>query len=194
MGNSGQSVCLHLLQAIGREPFIFIRDLQNWSPAIDVITTTPVELRGSPEKTLGNVAVKTAVRRRDKIFIAAGKGNGASISEMRYGLEANVALVMVYSGTINRAWALPATADPAVVVTDGLLLLLSLPMGSGLLRLTHNAVGVEELSQADTGLDLASRTIAAAQNAQDNTIIQVTERSIVILDGTSRYVTLRSFL
>ena len=127
---------------------------------------------------------KGVMQKTDRIFIAAGKGARANITELRYGLEARIGLEMEYGRPITRAWGLPPNADPSAVA-DGVLILLSLPDSSALLQLTDNAADAEEITQEATTLDLGKRTIVASVVGQ-NSIIQVTEQSIVVLGGSHR--------
>jgi hypothetical protein len=76
------------------------------------------------------------------------------------------------------AWVLYPDFDP--LEESGVsLFLLSMGDRSAVLRLSADAGDVRELSQETTRLDLSSRTVAAAM--QEDCIIQVTERSIVLI-------------
>jgi hypothetical protein len=121
-----------------------------------------------------------SVPKPSRVFACVGKGLRGAITEFRYGLEANIGLEMDYDTPIMHAWAL----SPAFDSEDegAYLFLLSMGDRSAVLRLSGDAREIVELDDQSTKLDLRYRTITAAAHAGQN-IIQVTERSIVVVCG-----------
>jgi hypothetical protein len=102
---------------------------------------------------------------------------------MRFGYEARVRLdIEGINYPVIETWALPLSAPTEGLVMPGMpsssLFLLSVGDGSILLHLTADLKEIEEISQSSTWLDLRSRTLAAS--ACNGTIVQITERTIII--------------
>lgn len=116
----------------------------------------------------------------DRLFACVGKGIKSSIIEFRYGLEGKLGLEMDYESPIMQSWVLPQ--DLYEFEEDrGSIYLLSLGDHSAALLLASDASDVVFLDAASTHLDLRFRTITAA--TKEKYTIQVTERSIVVIDG-----------
>lgn len=112
-----------------------------------------------------------------------GKGLKGAITEFRYGLEANLGLEMEYGTPIMQAWVFPANIS-SVDEEDGSLFLLSVGSCSALLHLSSDATNISELDERSTKLDLRHRTIATT--VQGDTLLQVTEKSIVAINASRR--------
>lgn len=85
---------------------------------------------------------------------------------------------MEYPTHILEAWALcPSSSSGG---DDGSLFLLSLPDRSSVLRLSNDASEITD-DEENTKFDLNHRTITASMHRSHT--IQVTEQSIVIIDG-----------
>jgi hypothetical protein len=108
-----------------------------------------------------------------------------AITEFRYGLEASIGLKMDYDISITDVWVLyPDSSVPEDYGAS--FFLMSIGDRSAALRLSADAIDVHELEEESTDFDLNFRTIAAAM--QDDTIIQVTEKSIVIISSSILWV------
>jgi hypothetical protein len=123
---------------------------------------------------------KSAVTKPDRLFACVGKGLKSSIIEFRYGLEGKLGLEMDYESPILQSWVLPHDSygdgeDP------GSIFLLSLGDHSAALLLSSDASDILDLDATSTHLDLRFRTIAAT--AHEKYTIQVTERSVVVIDS-----------
>jgi len=125
---------------------------------------------------------RSAVPRPDRIFACAGKGAKGVITEFRYGLEAKIGLEMDYEMPIMEAWVLCPSYDSLDNEDDDSLFLLALGDRSAVLRLSADARSVGDLSEHETKFDLRYRTIAASMHR--NFTIQVTEQSIVLMNGS----------
>jgi hypothetical protein len=121
----------------------------------------------------------------DRIFACVGKGLKGAITEFRYGLEANLGLEMEYDTAIMQAWVFPANIG-SVEEEEGSLFLLSVGNCSALLHLSSDATNISELDEHSTKLDLRHRTIATT--IQGDTLLQVTEKSIVAINASRRQV------
>lgn len=134
----------------------------------------------------------TSARRRrqvvpipDKVYACVGKGSKGTVTEFWYGLEAKLGLVTDYETPIMDAWALSPNLQSWDDGDDSLFLL-SLGNASAVLCLSADATAITELDEESTKLDLRYRTITAGMHG-DYTV-QVTEQSIVVLNGAHLYV------
>ena len=105
------------------------------------------------------------------------------IAEFRYGMEARIGLHFDYELPIMQAWALPFV-DVAYGATDGTLFLLSVGESSVALHLSADEASVEVIGNEMTKLDLEHQTLAIKNKG--NFIIQVTEKSVVLIDKFGR--------
>jgi hypothetical protein len=146
--------------------------VQNWSPTYDFVTDRDDHFYKGPSGE--------EIHRPDRIFTCGGKGVKGTITELRYGLEANIGLEIPYDAQIMDIW--PLSSDSGEMDNNnGCLFLLSLGDRSSVLHLSSDATEIFELEPDASHFDLSSRTIAASQHGQ--TQVQVTERSIVFIIG-----------
>jgi hypothetical protein len=137
-------------------------------------------------KYLANGEIRTdknALTKPDRLFACVGKGLKSSIIEFRYGLEGKLGLEMDYESPILQSWVLPQDYC-GVEEERGSIFLLSLGDHSAALLLSSDASDIVDVDATSTRLDLRFRTIAAI--AEEKYTIQVTERSIVVIDGPYR--------
>lgn len=87
---------------------------------------------------------------------------------------------MEFEAPIENVWVLA----PPISLEDytGSLFLLSLGAWSALLHISSDAASVKALDASETDFDLRYRTITASMHGSSH--IQVTEKSIVFMDGT----------
>lgn len=123
---------------------------------------------------------KNALSKPDRLFSCVGKGIKSSIIEFRCGLEGKLGLEMDYECPILQSWVLPQDYS-GLEEGSGSIFLLSLGDHSAALLLSQDASDIVELDATSTGLDLRFRTIAA--DTQGNYMVQVTERSVVVMCG-----------
>jgi hypothetical protein len=123
---------------------------------------------------------ESSLKKPDRLFACVGKGMKSSVIEFRYGLEGKLGLEMDYESPILQAWVLPQDAF-GVEEEPGSIFLISSGDHSAALLLSSDASDIVDLDASATRLDLRYRTIAAA--ARGKYTIQVTERSIVVIDG-----------
>ena len=114
----------------------------------------------------------------DKIYACVGRGLKGEIVEFRHGLEGHIGLEMEFHTPIMDIWVLPSEHE---VLQGGSDFLLSLGDCSALLHLSGDAEAIHEIDQTATSLDLRYRTIAVSDYGTYR--IQVTERSVVVVDG-----------
>jgi hypothetical protein len=123
------------------------------------------------------------VPKPDRIFTCVGKGARGGITELRHGHEASIGLEVEYDATIMYAWALSPNSDRTDPTTP-YLFLLSTGDRCGVLKMSADAVEIVDLDESETSLDLDHRTILAV--TRGNFIVQVTEKSIVVTDGSMK--------
>ena len=122
--------------------------------------------------------------RPDSIFTCVGKGSNGAITELRHGLEARIGLFMDYEQPITQAW--PLSSLSFSYDGESSHFLLSFVESSVVIRMSSDEASIEVVDSEDLGLDLIHRTIEVL--SQGVVTIQVTEQSIVIIDGVHRYV------
>ena len=127
-------------------------------------------------------AGRDIVQQPDKIFTCAGKGLNGTVTEFRYGLEASLGLEIPYDSQIMDVWVLPPDTD-GMDGDEGSIFLLSLGDRSSVLYLSSDATEIVELEPEEARFDLTARTIAASTHDQYR--IQVTEQSVVFLNGAN---------
>jgi hypothetical protein len=115
----------------------------------------------------------------DRIFACAGKGVNGAIVELRYGLEAKLALSVEYPAHILEAWAFSPTYE-SPESADESLFLLSLGDRSAVLRLSADAKDISD-DENNTMFELRYRTVTAG--ICQGYMTQVTEQSIVTIDA-----------
>jgi hypothetical protein len=123
---------------------------------------------------------KQAFPKPDKLYACVGKGIKGAIVELRRGFEGHIGLEMEFHTPIIDVWVLPSEFD-SVDTEGGSNFLLSLGDSSALLQLSGDASAVHEVDESSTLFDLRYRTITAS--AYSFCLIQVTEKSIVFIDG-----------
>ncbi|KUJ10314.1 uncharacterized protein LY89DRAFT_740042 [Mollisia scopiformis] len=177
MGGDGCSGGTYLLQA--RKLPILTEPIQNWTPAQDIVTT--YVSKTTKAYTNGNkFRAKEVIPNPDQIFVCAGKGIKATITEIRQGLEARIGLETEYDTPVLKVWALPSDFEE-VEDYDASLFLLSLGDASAVLTLSGDASDIGELDESCTKFNLRSRTIVVT--ALKNLIVQVTEKAIRVIGG-----------
>jgi hypothetical protein len=122
------------------------------------------------------------------MFAATGRGASASITEYRYGIQADIGLDMDFGETINKCWIFKGHLGRTEAMAEEPPyhhILLSLPDSSAVLSLPQDLSDAIMHSIEETGLD-ARRTLDAMQVGE--TIVQVTEHSTVLLSPLGRHV------
>ncbi|CAG8960954.1 hypothetical protein HYFRA_00002491 [Hymenoscyphus fraxineus] len=167
----------YLVQA--RKIPTFVEPIQNWSPSVDLATTFKPRVSEPAKEAVGIHRRREVVAKPDRIFSCVGRGSTGAVAEIRYGFEAKLGLEVDYPTLILEAWALCPSFNSGGD-DDGSLFLLSLPDRSAVLRLSGDASAITD-DEENTKFDLRYRTITASM--QRGHTIQVTEQSIVIIDG-----------
>ncbi|EME47696.1 hypothetical protein DOTSEDRAFT_69599 [Dothistroma septosporum NZE10] len=163
------------------EPDI-IESLPNWASVTDMLT-------------MDNRKSKAPGIEGDPLYVTSGRQPYGALTEMRYGIEARLSAFVDIEGlssTIDM-WSLP---DPA---TGSIILVLSTPVATRLLRITADFDEMEEIENA-TAFGFSERTLLAGMTA-NNQMVQTTSRTIcasttldvnfedtskMIFDGSSR--------
>lgn len=170
-----------------RQRIVELGPIPNWACAVDFATTDDfntwnpsVGNRGKPvvqwrERTLDHMTAP------DKMLCASGHEPQGSITELRYGLPANV-IAYFETHPTKRAWVF-RTNDG----TWPLQMLMASPGTSDVLLVSADLSQAEMAEPSTTKLDTASRTLAAFQ-APEGTITQVSETCITVIDSNLRYV------
>jgi hypothetical protein len=164
--------------------------LPNWSPILDFVA-----IRG-PGDILSNNSNRSEPRHRptrNRIFAISGRGDeNGSVNELRYGLDARIALKDEQSedssieySSIVQLWALP---DPEERV---LYLLASSPWVSHLMHISSDGSDLDfGYTEDDTGFEFRNQTLATG-STPSGVAIQVTETSIratVLVENGPRFV------
>lgn len=118
------------------------------------------------------------------MFCISGKGSQGTISELRFGLAANIGWDISFGSHIQRSWIFEALLPD---IGPGYYLLMTLPDTSSVLQLPRGSDDPIQPDPDSHHFDLSSRTLAAAQSS-DQLIVQVTETSIVLVTPFTTYV------
>ena len=139
--------------------------IQNWASVTDMVVS---------------ILPGRSLRTRDGVFVTSCRQPYGAITELRYGLEADLSTYFEFEGrSVTNVWALPR---PAV---GSLLVLLSSPTGTRLFEISQGEEEeIEELDDVNTGLDSTHSTLAASVTT-DGKIVQITEGSLRVTPGTS---------
>ncbi|KAK1594431.1 thermotolerance protein [Colletotrichum navitas] len=176
-GDSGPGMVFQLKP---REPLVELGIIPNWSCAVDFVTTDALATwnpksgsRGKPvvpwrQRTLDNITSP------DKVLCASGNGPQGSITELRYGLPANIISYFEPLPT-RRVWVF-RTTDASWPYQ----MLMASPGTSDVLLVSADLSLAEMADSMSTQFDTASRTLAAAQRP-DGTMIQVSEKYITLI-------------
>ncbi|KAK2027677.1 thermotolerance protein [Colletotrichum zoysiae] len=176
-GDSGPGMVFQLKP---REPLVELGIISNWSCAVDFVTTDALATwnpetgsRGKPvvpwrQRTLDNITSP------DKVLCASGNGPQGSITELRYGLPANIISYFEPLPT-RRVWVFRTIDD-----SWPYQMLMASPGTSDVLLVSADLSVAEMADPMSTQFDTASRTLAAAQSAE-GTMIQVSEKCITLI-------------
>jgi hypothetical protein len=160
--------------------------IENWTPAQGLVKSSAsrkqVSLKRHNFTSKQNVDF---VPIPDRIYTCVGKGSKGAIVELRHGLEARIGLIMDYGQPITRAWSLPSSLRLGEETGESLFLLSSIE-SSVVLCMSNDESSIEVMDNEIVDLDFQSQTIAF-ETVGTNTI-QVTRESIIVIDGTQRYV------
>lgn len=162
--------------------------IPNWSPARDFTTTDKAtswnETSVRHESTSFDRRQQWAnLDGSDRIFCISGNGVQGLVSELRFGLAANIGWDISYGSPVQKVWIFDAYL-PDNIGPDSYMLL-ALPDGSDVLQVPR---GSDSPSQAQMGshhFDTSTRTLAAVQ-CSEQLIVQVTEKAIVLVTPSER--------
>ncbi|OLN95595.1 hypothetical protein CCHL11_04861 [Colletotrichum chlorophyti] len=178
-GDSGPGMVFQLKP---REPLVELGTIPNWSCALDFATTDALTTwkpepgpRSKPvvpwrQRTLDHLTAP------DRVLCASGNGPQGCITELRYGLPANIISYFDSSPT-KRAWVFRTGH-----VNWPYQMLMASPGTSDLLLVSADLSHADMADPAMIQFDTTSRTLAAAQST-DGTITQISEKSITIMTG-----------
>ncbi|KND90349.1 hypothetical protein TOPH_05044 [Tolypocladium ophioglossoides CBS 100239] len=158
--------------------------LPNWSPVVDVATTTGCSTRNTPATgTRAASARQTtsskALAKPDSVFTASGRGANGSVTQWRRGIQGRIGLDIESGEPIRQSWAFKLDNRGR----SGLCALLALPHSSVVLQFSEDFSQVDALTAEDAHFDIASRTLDACRTPQ-GMIVQVTERSVTLVTGS----------
>ncbi|OHE98766.1 thermotolerance protein [Colletotrichum orchidophilum] len=173
-GDSGPGMVFQLKP---REPLVELGSIPNWSCSVDFVTTDALTTwdpefgpKGKPivpwrERTLDHLTAP------DNLLCASGNGPQGSITELRYGLPANIISYFEPLPT-RKVWVF-RTAD----ANWPYQMLMASPGTSDVLLVSADLSHAEMADPMATQFDTESRTLAAEQS-RDDTITQVSEKRI----------------
>lgn len=121
----------------------------------------------------------------DRVFSTSGRGTKGTVTEYRYGLQAQIGLIYECGLGVKQAFVLPASLSSK---EPGYDLVLSLPDQTTVLRISEDFREISQPPGVDDGTlkyDLSSRTLMAV--VTQGIIIQVTEQNIVLINGAQAY-------
>lgn len=160
--------------------------MPNWSPVLDFVTSDP-NASWNPDpvnRAQRHASAFSGSRARDQMFCISGRGKQGSVTEIRYGIAANIGWEIPYDSHVQRAWVFEANL-PGVGPVH--LLLLTLPEATDVLQVVQGSLEISRADFEELRFDTASRTLAAGLSSDDS-IIQVTETSVTLVSPSHRQV------
>ena len=141
-----------------------IESIQNWSPIFDLVC---------------NLNRRDLDRGRHSIVITSGRAPYGAITELRYGYEAKIGGYFLEQPELSSSTGLWNIEHRSI---HGVYLILSMPLQTSLLHISTDLSSVEvDFDDYNCGLDFANETIAA-QNLSANNYVQITRKTITLLD------------
>nr|XP_036575755.1 thermotolerance protein [Colletotrichum truncatum]KAF6782379.1 thermotolerance protein [Colletotrichum truncatum] len=179
-GDSGPGMVFQLKP---RQSIVQLGPIPNWACSVDFTTTDDLSSWKSDAGRRGKSNVQWSERTMDyatapdKILCASGNHPQGSITELRYGLPANI---ITYFETLptKKVWIFQ-TSNPSWPFQ----MLMTSPGTSDVLLVSSDLSQAEMAEPAATQLDTMSRTLAAAQGP-DGTVAQVSENFITITSSS----------
>ncbi|KAK4100821.1 hypothetical protein N658DRAFT_83610 [Parathielavia hyrcaniae] len=162
-----------------RQPAELLGTLPNWAPAVDLTTTDAVT--GPQEEARNDAALapwqQAKPRKPDRIFATCEGGSKGSITELRYGLKANIGLDLEYGAGMRQAWLL-RFSDPNSF--DGYVLLLAMPDSTAALLLPTDFSSATAPEAGMIPYDLSSTTLSLVAAGPLTT--QITRHNVVLVN------------
>ena len=149
-----------------------IEYIQNWSPIFDLVSN------------LNRVGMD---RGRRNIFITSGRAPYGAITELQYGYEAKIGGYFLEQPELFNSTGLWSIELKSM---HGVYLMLAMPLQTSLLHISTDLSSVDvDFDEYNCGLDFANETIAA-QDLSINDYVQITRKTIILLDMESENGTL----
>ncbi|KAF5133642.1 hypothetical protein E5D57_004268 [Metarhizium anisopliae] len=158
--------------------------LPNWSPVVDLVTSSGRPLKASSALEPRNTNLKSAEMNNlpskpESLFSASGRGIRGNLTQWRWGIQGRIGLDIETGEPIRCSWGFSMSGPEG----NGLFGLLALPDSSILLHFSSDFSQVDAVPPDSTAFDLTSRTLHACQ-AQSGLILQITESSVALLSGS----------
>ncbi|KAF2137166.1 uncharacterized protein K452DRAFT_302199 [Aplosporella prunicola CBS 121167] len=147
----------------------FISAIPNWGPTMDMALAEPSNGRSSIAGS------------RSKVLTTAGRAPYGAVTELRVGIEAKLGFTFASSelSGVTGLWTLSDASH------DGVFFLLSFPSSTILLRLFQDASDPQvDFDEDSSGIDFSNETLLS-EPIDEEMAIQITSRTIVVLDTTS---------
>ncbi|KAL5594150.1 hypothetical protein BROUX41_001196 [Berkeleyomyces rouxiae] len=176
-----------------RKDLIWIGNLPNWSPCLDITSNDEFITWNQKIGFKGNAMVswhdsqtsQSAFRMPDRVFVTSGRGINGGITEHRVGMPANIGIEFDYTA-VREVWMLPQQPNSPSRGNQPLLMLLSQRDSSDVLLLSLGLEGeieVQQLEPEDTFINMDYRTLDAS--CDSGSICQITEKSLALCDSIS---------
>ncbi|KAK2603782.1 hypothetical protein QQS21_004067 [Conoideocrella luteorostrata] len=157
--------------------------LPNWSPVVDIATSSWRSFRNSTLEHRGltsrDLETNRFLAKPDSLFSASGRGLKGNLTQWRWGIQGRIGLDIESGEPVRRSWGFSIDGPSG----RGLYGLLALPNSSIVLNFSGDFSQVDSLGPDSTGFDLAFRTLYACQT-KSGLIIQTTESSISLMSGS----------
>lgn len=132
----------------------------------------------------GNDGLIRRTLKRDRVFLASGRGKKGCVVEPRYGIKARIGSELDLGDPAKDVWAFPD-----LQLQDGSMnVVLAQPHSTQVIHLSEDFQDVVAESPDTTPFDLSSRTIHASRTCSGRVIVQVSEKAITLVAVSQRYV------
>ncbi|VUC35766.1 unnamed protein product [Clonostachys rosea] len=150
--------------------------IPNWSPVVDATTTDLDTSLMSLAPANQNGDSRRVHETPDRIFLASGRGETGSVTEIRHGIQARIGLDLELGEPVRQAWLF---SDDRLE-TGSMVAILALPYSTAILSFSGNLEDVVAEQADQTPFDSSTRTLCSARTVSD-VIVQVTEETITLV-------------
>lgn len=156
--------------------------IDDWSPVVDMTTTSDdLSWEAAARVAESDRKLSRGITKRDRVFLASGRGKTGCVVEPRYGIKARIGLEMDLGDPAKDVWLFPDSQ-----LQDGSMnVVLALPHSTQVIHLSATFEDIVAESPDTTPFDLSSRTIHASC-ASPGYVVQVSESSVTLITPLQR--------
>lgn len=156
--------------------------IEDWTPVLDMSTTSDfISWEDAAREGQSNEVLSRGKLKRDRLFLASGRGKQGCVVEPRYGVKAKIGLELDLEDPAKDVWLLPDSRSEA----GGMNLVVALPHSTQVLHISQGFDDVTAESSETTSFDLRWRTLYVSCAPSDH-IVQISEKTISLITPSQR--------